>query len=130
MANSKYRGSKAYFLCYCALINAARNRGTITYKEIAEITGLPTSGSYMAREVGQLLFEISEEERNQGRPMLSALVVSSTNNAPGPGFFGLAQDWGKFTDNSAEGKRRFWEEEKGAVYAAWRKEFKTAQQQS
>jgi hypothetical protein len=74
---SRYRGSKEYLLVYSELINAARYRGTITYKEIAAILGIHTPGNHMSRETGWILGEISEDEFNQKRPMLSAIAVTS-----------------------------------------------------
>ena len=71
-----------------------------------------------------MLGEISQDELDQGRPMLSAIVVS-VRGSPGPGFFNLARGVGKLQDDSKEGEQRFWEEEKAAVYTAWQKEFKS-----
>jgi len=117
----KYRGKKEYHLAYQELITAARYRGTVTYQEIAQIMGLPLSGQYMAQQVGQMLGEISEDEHLQGRPMLSAVAVG-VSDLPGEGFFGLARKLGKLNDDSAEGKRRFWEKERAAAYGVWRKD--------
>ncbi len=86
---NRYRGTKEYHLVYGELITAARYRGTVTYQELAALMRLPLQGSYMGAEVGHVIGEISEDETLQGRPMLSALVVSATNGSPGPGFFGL-----------------------------------------
>lgn len=123
---SKYRGSKEYFLVYCELISAACSRGTLTYSEVADIMGLPPSGNYMGREVGQMLGEISQNEYHAGRPLLSAVAVSKRRGVPGRGFFGLAREFGKLQDNTTEeDERRFWEEEKAAVYAAWEKPLKS-----
>ena len=119
----KYRGSKEYLLVYCELIKAARYKGTTTYQAIAEMMGLPLRGSYMGSEVGKILGEISEDELNQGRPMLSAIAVG-VRGLPGPGFFSLAREFAKLQDDSKEGEHRFWEKEKAAVYATWQKEFK------
>jgi hypothetical protein len=120
---SKYRGSKNYLLVYSELINAARYRGIVTYQEIASIMGLPLQGNHMGREIGLILGEISEDEHQNGRPMLSAIVVSSIGK-PSGGFFNLAKILGKLQDDSDEGQRRFWEREKAAVYQTWRKELK------
>jgi len=117
----KYRGSKVYLLTYCELIAAARRRGTVTYQEIAKIVGLPLSGSYMGKEVGYLIGEISEDEHVNGRPMLSAIVVSKQGK-PGSGFFALARELGILQDDTPEGEQRFWEKEKTAVYATWQTE--------
>lgn len=120
----KYRGSKECLLVYCELIKAARYKGTTTYQAIAEIMGLPLRGAYMGSEVGKMLGEISEDEMNQGRPMLSAIVVG-VSGLPGSGFFTLAREFGKLQADSKEEQHRFWEEEKTAVYTAWQKEFKS-----
>lgn len=117
----KYRGSKVYLLTYCELITAAQRRETVTYQEIASIAGLPPSGNYMGKEVGYLLGEISDDEHANGRPMLSAIAVN-TQGKPGSGFFALARDLGKLQDATPEGEQQFWEKEKAAVYATWKKE--------
>jgi len=70
----KYRGSKEYLLVCCELIRAARYKGMTTYQAIAEIMGLPLRGGYMAKEVGQMLGEIAQDEFHHGRPMLTAIV--------------------------------------------------------
>jgi len=121
---TKYRGSKEYLLVCCELIRAARYRGMTTYQAVADIMGLPLRGSYMGAEVGHMLGEISQDELDHGRPMLSAIVVGA-RGSPGPGFFNLAREVGKLQDDSKEGEQRFWEEEKEAVYATWQKEFKS-----
>ena len=90
LVNSKYRGTREYALVYRELITAASYRGTVTYQEIAAIMGLPLTGSHMAREVGLILGEISEDEVNNGRPMLSAVAVSKDGRSS-EGFFGLAE---------------------------------------
>jgi len=116
----KYRGSREYLLVYAELIGAARYRGTITYQEIAGMIGLPSSGSHMGREIGQLLGEIAQEEHQNGRPMLTAIAVG-VSGEPGPGFFRLARELGKLEDSSREGERELWVEEMAAVYHAWQR---------
>ncbi len=54
----KYHGTKEYLLVYSLLISAAQHRGTITYKEVAKIMGLPLSGQDMGQKTGHLLGEI------------------------------------------------------------------------
>lgn len=120
----KYRGSKEYLLVYAELIQAARYRGMTTYQAIAEIMDLPLTGNYMSRETGHMLGEIAEDEFNKGRPMLTAVAVSSTTGIPGDGFFGLARDLDRLKGTSEEMEHRFWEQEKEAVYATWQREFK------
>jgi hypothetical protein len=119
----KYRGTKEYQLVYSELISAARYRGKITYQEVAAIMGLPLTGSHMGAETGHMLGEISEEEVRHNRPMLSAIAVTN-EGAPGGGFFTWAQDLGRLKDNTEEGKKRFWEQEKKEVYETWHKNLK------
>lgn len=113
---NKYRGTKEYALVYCELITAAKYRGTVTYQEIAKMMGIPLSGNYMSSLLGHILGEISEDEIANGRPMLSAIAVG-INGLPGAGFYTLARDLGKLSDQSDED---FWEAEKKAVYEAWK----------
>ena len=77
----------------------------------------------MGREIGQILGEISEDEFECGRPMLSAVAIN-TAGSPGPGFFGLAKDLGLLKGESDKEKREHWDRTKEEVYAAWRKTFK------
>lgn len=121
VVSSKYRGSTKYLLIYGELLNAARYRGHITYQEVAAVMGLPLQGNHMQKEVGHILGEISEDEVQHGRPMLSALAVS-TSGPPSFGFFGLAKELGQLQDDSEEGRQRFWQATRGAVYETWRKE--------
>lgn len=115
----KYRGQQIYHFVYHELVMAARYCGVVRYQEIARMMGLPVTGSHMAREVGQILGEISQEEVANGRPMLSALAVDVKGDI-GEGFFILARDLGRLHDDSAEARRQFWEQEKQAVYKAWK----------
>jgi len=119
VVSDKYRGTKKYHLIYSELITAARYRGTITYQEIAKIIGLPLKGNYMGAEIGHLLGEISEDEVNAGRPMLSSIAVN-VQGSPGSGFFELARSLGKLTEESKEAENDFWEEESEAVYEIWK----------
>ncbi len=118
VVTSKYRGKKSFFLVYCRLMTAARFRGSATYQEIAKIMRLPIQGSFMGTEIGQMLGEISEDEHNQGRPMLSAVAVN-VRGEPGPGFFGLAESLGKLSTNEPTKRKEFWLSERQAVYAEW-----------
>jgi len=118
IVKDKYRGTKEYHQLYAELITAARYRGNVTYQEIARMMGLPPTGNHMGREVGYILGEISEDEQQRKRPMLSAVAVGVEGKA-GEGFFGLAQELGRLSDESPEAKRRFWEEERSAVYKTW-----------
>ena len=115
----KYRGKKEYFLVLSELITAARFKGKVTYQEIAKLIGFPPEGNYMGAEIGHLLGEISEDEVKYGRPMLSAIVVTTAGH-PGPGFFELARNLERLAATSRDEEVRFWEKEVAAVYEAWK----------
>jgi hypothetical protein len=51
----RYRGTGEFFLVFDELVRAARYRGTVTYQEIADLMGLPLTGSHMGTEVGHLV---------------------------------------------------------------------------
>lgn len=71
-----------------------------------------------------VLGEISEDELNQGRSILSAIAVG-VSGLPGQGFFGLAEQLGKLpAAASDEEKRDCWEQERQALYETWRREFR------
>ncbi len=113
--NDKYRGTKVYFIVKNELITAARYRGTVIYKEIAHLMGLPLSGNYMGLEIGRILGEISEDEFLQDRPLLSAVAVGASEE-PGDGFYVLARELGKHNDDSTEGKKCFWQTNKQYIF--------------
>ncbi|MEW6217802.1 MAG: hypothetical protein AB1543_09010 [Candidatus Bipolaricaulota bacterium] len=116
---SKYRGSKQFLLVYAKLITAAQNGQLVYYEDVASLLGINQPGYHMAREVGQVLGEISEEECRMGRPMLSAIAVAS-RGFPGEGFFSLATRLGKFEGRTSQEERAFWQSERGLVYSEWR----------
>ena len=119
-ANDELEKGKAYLRVYALLIEAARFRGTVTYSDIARIMGLPERGSWMGKMTGRMLGSISVRERSCGRPMISAVAVSSTNRQPGFGFFVLAEQFGEIApDLGAQERIAFWEAERDRVYAEW-----------
>ena len=123
IAPNKYRGTTTYHKVFCRLIQAALARQTIHYEDVAAIMNLQGKGQHMSKETGHILGEISEDEHNQDRPMLSAVVVQKTGKEkgiPGDGFFGLAVDLGKLDPNATDqGKRQFWENELQDTYTQW-----------
>lgn len=113
----KYRGTKEYKSLYERLITAAKNQGTVSYKEIGEILGIRTRGNHFSREVGWILGEISEDEVSNGRPMLSAIAVGVTG-LPGEGFITLARYLDLLPDG--EDQQQFWKKQCQAVYDCWK----------
>ena len=110
IVTDKYRGTGEYFLVFNELVAAAKYRGTVTYQELAGVVGLPIVGAYMGTEIGHILGEISEDEHELGRPMLSAVAVGVAG-MPGDGFFVCAKSLGKFTSEKGDARRHFWEAE-------------------
>jgi hypothetical protein len=112
--------SKTYLRAYCLLIRAAESRSTVYYRDIADLMGLSHVGNYMGLMTGKLLGEIVEREHSFGRPMLSAVAVSSTTELPGSGFYGLAELLGLIPEGaSTQEQRAFWERERDRVYEEW-----------
>ena len=118
VVSDKYRNTITYARVFGELVRAAEYRGVTTYQDIALIMKLPQRGSHMGREVGHILGEISEDEFQAGRPMLSAVAVN-VNGKPGPGFFTLARGLGRPCREDEE--QAFWVAERDATYVAWRR---------
>lgn len=115
----RYRGTPEYNLVRNELIKNAKNRTKVVYMTIARLIGIEQPGNHMSREVGHVLGEISEDEVNQGRHMLSAVAVKDNDKYPGDGFFTLARQKNLLTENTKQAERAFWENELNAVYQEW-----------
>jgi hypothetical protein len=118
----EYRTRREYLLIYAELIAAARYRGVVTYQHLARLVGLPLTGSYMGKEIGIYLGAVSDREHALGRPLLSAVAIS-TKDTPGSGFFSIAKQLGKYTGGTHEDDRAFWSAEQEAVYETWKPAF-------
>ena len=117
---TKYRNTQAYARVHEELVTAARHCRTLTYTDVGHAMGLTNPvGYHLARETGQILGEISEDEVHEGRPMLSALAVGKESGIPGNGFFILARQLGKLGSEDWAAEIAFWEAEVGAVYGTW-----------
>lgn len=115
---TKYRGTTEYHLTFCALVTPAQHRGVVYYVRVARILGIMQTGHHMAREVGQILGEISEDEHRTGRPMLSAVAIAFAGR-PGEGFFELARNLGKLFSTETATAEQFWLSEHDSVYRTW-----------
>ena len=65
------------------------------YGEIAPLANLDMDNPGHRDEIGKILGIISTYEFQQGRPMLSAIVIHRDDNIPGGGFFELARELGR-----------------------------------
>lgn len=77
---------------YERLVRAARAREFVHYGDLAKLMGIDTDNPHFAAQVGHVLGDISTDEVANGRPMLSAIVVSKDDMLPGRGFFRLGQE--------------------------------------
>ena len=76
------------------LREVARQQSTTHYEDIAPMLGLMMGDPADRVRIGQILGEISKQEHDAGRPMLSAVVTHKGDERPGLGFFELAQELG------------------------------------
>ena len=116
----RYKETIEYYKVYSALIYAAKGQKELNYIDVAKIMGIPETGNYMGAETGHLLCEISENEHNNERPLLGAVVVKSNMGIPGDGFFTFACQLHKLEENTTpEQKKLFWKNELNQVYEKW-----------
>lgn len=99
------------------LVEIAIDQTFISYGDLAPLVGLDMDIPYDRGELGRLLGEISTYERQQGRPLLSAVAISLGANKPGDGFFDLARDLGLHTGPDDDA---FWAAELDRVHAVWK----------
>lgn len=98
-----------------AMIEVARQGRTMSYTRLAQkimICQLEPRDVRLAHMLG----EISTEEDEAGRGMLTVVVVHKTGDMkPGPGFFELAESLGRDVSDTD----RCWIEESRKVYEVW-----------
>lgn len=99
-------------ILYFKLIEVARAKDTISYVDLCKLRRLRGC----SRLLFQFLDDISIFEHQQGRPMLSAVVVSSFHKSPGNGFFNLAHNLGVYQLNDDP---LFWSSELFKVHNCW-----------
>ncbi len=101
----------------------ARRGTTITYSDLtgemarAGQIALEAHGSPLAGMLGQ----ISTLEHEQGRPMVSAVVVHKGDAAPGPGFWQFARHLGLTSGGGRHAQLEFWSVELARCYGYWGK---------
>jgi hypothetical protein len=96
----------------CILRDQARDRLTITYSELASRLRSITIG-YHDPDMDALLVDVSTEEFNDARPLLSVVVVHKNGDLePGKGFYELADSLGFDTSD----RQVFWIAELNRVF--------------
>jgi hypothetical protein len=103
---------------YETLKRVARNQSTTTYSDIAPLAGLDMESPADRNKMRAMLGVISTYEHENGRPMLTAVVVHRQDNIPGNGFFELAHHLGLL--KRGQDKLAFFCGEVTHVYSHWR----------
>jgi hypothetical protein len=98
------------------LAECARARKMISYTDfMRQLRSISFATPFDSR-LPQLLAEISTEEANEGRGMMTALVVRDNGNQrPGGGFFEL----GKRLGYDVSDREKFWQDQVDKVFASW-----------
>ena len=109
---------------YEKLKHVAKNQEKTTYKAIASMAKFNLGIPEHWEEIARILAEISTQEHNHGRPLLSAVVVLQETNIektrPGNNFFTLAQNLGLYSGHGEFADRAFFSKELRKVHAAWK----------
>ena len=91
-----------------------RQEKLITYRKLMNEMGGPGRG-YIA----EVLEEVSSSENANGRPLLTALVVHSSDNLPGYGFWQIRVIPDSIKIASETQKLAFWKQECEKVQTYW-----------
>ena len=113
--------------CREALIEWASRGALKTYKELSErVDAIPWPEgphTHEGSQIGWLLGQVAAREWAEGRPLLSAVVVTAGTREPSHGFFELAVELGELQRGaSAERRHEFWATEVGRCFARWASE--------
>ena len=112
------------------LIQVARGRAhQMTFQNLiyeAEL-GLNLDNTYEKSRLNEVIDEISEEEHENGRPLLSALVSVKGTKNQGDSFFRLCERLGYGNWKELKKNREFLEEQRNACREFWQddKKFKS-----
>ncbi len=89
------------------LTYAARFHQTVDYGDVYRAMG--SGRGY----ISQVLDELNRREHANGRPLLSAIVVSKQGGAPSRGFYTVADELGLYSGGD---RHEFWIEERARVW--------------
>ena len=95
-----------------AMIAVARDAKVITYSDLAYRKIKSCTFEPHDPRLARMIGDISTDEDEAGRGMLSAVVVNKRDGRPGPGFFTLARSLGRDTDDEL----RCWNDELKKVH--------------
>ena len=105
-------------LIYEKLTEAAKKGDIINYADVAPLANLDMSLDKDRAEIGRILGDISSYEQENGRPLISAIMIHKHDGRPGIGFFHLAKELGLL--KTGDDEDRFWNEEVKKVFAYWK----------
>jgi hypothetical protein len=105
---------------YERLKEVAKNGDLITYGEIAPLANLNMENPDHRNKLAQILGDISTYENEQGRPLLSSIVVLAGEPRPGEGFFKLARHLNLLHGRKDDEEFEFFAQETKKVYAYWK----------
>jgi hypothetical protein len=96
----------------------SRNPERITYQELARAMDPDVNPrDRRFKRLTTALYYVNRYERENGRPMIGALVVRASDGLPGDGFYSCARDLDfEFDDSDATA---FWEAELARVIEYW-----------
>jgi len=100
------------------LIKVAKRKNTVTYDLLASRTTLSSFSNWFY-VISDYLDEINRRETGEGRPMMTAVVVTKEDGVPGGGFWDCAFYTCKVWDGKGS-KETFWEKELRRVWDYWR----------
>lgn len=104
------------------LQDRARKGKTISYSELITQAKLKFNMENPNERglIGSLLGQVSRKEVEQGRPMISCLVVSNGTNMPGKGFFELAEILYGISINNNDAQLKFFVDEMNKTIDFWK----------
>jgi len=101
---------------YQFLQDVAKQRECTTYAEVAQVAHLDLRSDRDREKFGEILSEISTHEHQEGRPLLTAVVLHGQGEQMRPDFFRLARKLGV---NQGADDTEFFIEEIRRVHRYW-----------
>jgi hypothetical protein len=111
--------------CKTTLYEWARSGEPQTYTELTQrVTAIPWPEGAHTHEGGQLGFllgqvSLEELDRNEDRPLISAMVIDKMDNMPSGGFWALCEELEIPVAKSRDARERFWLSEVVACRATY-----------
>jgi len=103
------------------LIKVAKRKGIITYTDLIKQAKvrLDMSIPYDRGQLGHLLGEISWNEAQEGRPMLSSVALHAGDYKQGQGFFDLAEEIYSISLDNEDKRIKFGMDEMNKTHTFW-----------